>query len=141
GATAIGRGRGTRATNPKLHGSRLQYDVDTPEEYLAQLEDDWRRRTLLSLRALIQASAPHLEEGIQYKMLAYHDAAGSVFGLNAQKGYVSLYVGDIDKIDATGELLSGLSRGKGCIRFTKTTDVAGTRIDEFVARAARLRAE
>jgi hypothetical protein len=32
-------------------------------------------------------------------MLSYSDQRGIVFGLNAQKHYVSLYVGDAKKID------------------------------------------
>jgi hypothetical protein len=34
-----------------------------------------------------------------------------------------------------GSLLEGLNIGKGCIRFSKTTSVAGTNIDEFIERA------
>lgn len=119
----------------------MQYDVTTPAEYLAALDDDWRRETLLSLRALIRERAPSLRESIRYGMLSYEDDAGGVFGLNAQKGYVSLYVGDSAKVDPTGELLAGLDRGKGCIRFRKSTQVADTRIDEFIARAASMHAQ
>ena len=114
----------------------MQYDVTTPEEYLKALDADWRRETLLQLRALITSQAPELAEGIDYKMLSYRDREGIVFGLNAQKHYVSVYVGDADKIDPDGSLLAGLDHGKGCIRFKKTTAVAGTRIAEFIARAA-----
>lgn len=114
----------------------MQYDVTTPEEYLKALEADWRQDTLLQLRTIITAHAPELAEGIDYKMLSYRDAEGIVFGLNAQKHYVSFYVGDADKIDADGSLLAGMDRGKGCIRFKKTTAVAETRIAEFIARAA-----
>ena len=118
----------------------MQYDVKTPKEYLEKLEDDWRKSTLLALRTLILESAPDLMEGIEYKMLAYSDDDGGVFGLNAQKHYVSLYVGDASKIDATGELLRGLNCGKGCVRFSKSVVVGETRIDEFIARTMELRA-
>lgn len=62
-----------------------------------------------------------------------------VFGLNAQKQYVSFYVGDADKIDASGLLLEGLERGKGCIRFKKKVVVAETKIAKFIARTVELR--
>lgn len=117
----------------------MQYDVSTPDEYMKALGDDWRRATLTSLRQLIKEKAPALRESIRYKMLSYEDDRGQVFALNAQKGYVSFYVGDADKVDPTGEVLAGLDRGKGCIRFKKSAKVAETRIDEFIARAAALR--
>jgi uncharacterized protein YdhG (YjbR/CyaY superfamily) len=118
---------------------RMQYDVTTPEEYLAALDSDWRRATLAHLRRLIKQHAPELREGIAYKMLCYSDDAGIVFGLNAQKHYVSLYVGDTRKIDPADALLAGLDRGKGCIRFRKHIVVAETHIAKFIDRAAALR--
>lgn len=114
----------------------MPYAVGTPDEYLNALEADWRRDTLYALRHLILQHAPELRETIRYKMLSYDDDRGPVFGLNAQKGYVSLYVGNAANVDPTGMLLGGLNRGKGCIRFTKSVNVAVTRIDEFIARAA-----
>jgi uncharacterized protein YdhG (YjbR/CyaY superfamily) len=113
----------------------MQYEAKTPREYLELLDKDWRREKLLELRDLITSHDTGLIEGISYKMLSYSDQRGIIFGLNAQKHYVSLYVGDAKKIDTDGSLLEGLNIGKGCIRFSKTTSVAGTNIDEFIERA------
>ncbi|MEM9230797.1 MAG: DUF1801 domain-containing protein [Pseudomonadota bacterium] len=109
-------------------------DANTPSEYLDQLEDDWRRSKLLEIRDVIKAQAPELEESIHYKMLGYGIGDDYVFHLNTQRAYVSLYVGNISKIDPEGELVKGLNIGKGCIRFSKLVDVSSTRIDDFVAR-------
>lgn len=117
----------------------MQYDAKTPEEYLNMLEDDWRREKLEELRAIIKAEAPHFEECINYKMLGYRDAQDVVFHLNAQRGYVSFYVGDIKKIDPSGELLAGINMGKGCVRFTKSKVVSETRIREFISKAVEMR--
>lgn len=116
----------------------MQYDVRTPEEYVKALEGDWRREKLLKLRALIQEAGPELVEGIDYKMLSYRDERGILFGLNAQKHYVSLYVGDIKKIDPDGTLLQGLNVGKGCIRFSKSTAIESTGIAAFIQRAVEM---
>lgn len=113
----------------------IQYDVQTPEEYLDLLEDDWRREKLLELRDIILTHGPDLVEGIDYKMLSYRDERGIALALNAQKHHVALYVGDVHKVDPDGTLLAGLNVGKGCIRFTKTKVVSKTRIAEFIARA------
>lgn len=117
---------------------RVQYDVETPEAYLEALEDDWRREKLLELREMIKEFGPHLVEGIDYKMLSYRDGEEILFGLNAQKHYVSLYVGDIKKIDPDGALLQGLNLGKGCIRFSKSKAIGATRIAEFIQRAVEM---
>lgn len=116
----------------------MQYDAPSPAEYLEMLADDWRKPTLLELREIILAQAPELREHIQYKMLAYSDDAQTVFQLNAQKNYVSLYVGDTKKIDESGEMLRGLNIGKGCIRFAKSKVVADTRIEEFIQQTITL---
>ncbi|MEM9574420.1 MAG: DUF1801 domain-containing protein [Pseudomonadota bacterium] len=113
----------------------MLYDAQSPSEYIDQLEDDWRLETLKKIQALIKQNAPKLDESIHYKMLGYGIGDSYVFHLNAQRGYVSLYVGDASKIDPSGELLQGLNVGKGCIRFTKSKDVSKTRIGEFIARA------
>ena len=117
----------------------MQYDVDTPEQYLAVLEDDWRRVTLLALRRLILEIDPTIIEYIRYKMLCDDDDRGPVLGLNAQKGYVSLYVGNTEKVDPEGLLLEGLDCGKGCIRFKKSHKVEATQIDCFLQRVFEIR--
>ncbi len=116
----------------------MQYDVKTPEEYLEQLPDDWRQKKVNALRAIIKDKGPELTEKIKYKMLAYGPDNSIVLCLNAQKGYVSLYVGNASKVDPDGNFLEGLNVGKGCIRFNKSVDVSESRIDEFIERAVEM---
>lgn len=118
----------------------MQSDAATPADYLAGLDDDWRRDTLGQLREIIRREAPDFVESMHYRMLGYAIADEFVFHLNAQKGYVSLYVGDISEVDPDGLLLAGLDAGKGCIRFRRSTPVADTRIDEFISRTLGLHA-
>lgn len=116
----------------------MQYEVSTPEEYLNALEKDWKQEKLMLLRAIIMTEGPDLVEGIAYKMLSYADQKGTIFHLNAQRNYVSLYVGDAGKVDPEGELLKGLDVGKGCIRFKKSASVSESRIDAFIKKAIQL---
>lgn len=116
----------------------MQYAVNSPTEYMSALDDDWRKETLGELRTIILELAPELEESIRYGMLNYGTSQGGLFALNAQKHYVSFYVGDADNVDPDGTLLAGLSRGKGCIRFSKTRSVNETGIREFISRAVAL---
>ncbi len=117
----------------------MQYDVKTPVAYLNALEADWKKDKLLKLRKLIRSKAPKYKESISYKMLGYSDDQGIVFNLNAQKNFVGLYVGDINKIDVDGILLNGLDVGKGCIRIKKSTSIKETNLEEFVERTISYR--
>ncbi len=116
----------------------MLYDVKTPEEYINMLDNDWKKEKLQELRAILKLNAPEFTEGINYKMLSYNDNEGPVLHLNVQKNYVSLYVGDTQKIDVENTLLKGLEVGKGCVRFKKSVSISETRIDEFIAETYRL---
>ncbi len=116
----------------------MQYDVSSPKEYLQSLEAGWRKTKLQQLRELILRQDAKLIESISYKMLCFKLDDKTVFHLNAQRSYVSLYCGNIEKIDPKGQLLNGLSTGKGCVRFTKTKEVMTESVEEFVSKAVRL---
>ncbi|GLC81748.1 iron chaperone [Lacrimispora brassicae] len=110
----------------------MQYEANSPKEYLGLLENDWRKEKLLHVRRLILEYGSELEEGILYKMLCYGNEESNLFGLNAQKSYVSLYVGTIQKIENASMLLTGFDYGKGCIRIKKTIDINKTGLEAFI---------
>lgn len=89
---------------------------------------------------MILSYAPNIDETIRYKMLNFGIEAmeNFVFALNAQKHYVSLYVGDIEKIDPLGEMLGVFNLGKGCIRVRKTIDLEETQLEAFIQKAIDL---
>jgi len=105
---------------------------------MKSLDVDWRKEKLQELRELILQQDSAIQETINYKMLCFKLNGSAVFHLNAQRGYVSLYCGNTKKIDPEGNLLAGLSIGKGCIRFSKTKDISQTRIDDFIKQAVSL---
>ncbi|WP_077618298.1 iron chaperone [Bacillus sinesaloumensis] len=110
----------------------MQYDAENAEEYLNLLEDDWRKEKLLTIRQMILTYAPEFEEVIRYKMLNYGKDDIYVFALNAQKHYVSLYVGTIDKVENAETLLAGYNYGKGCIRVKKSIKIEETGLEQFI---------
>lgn len=116
----------------KSEGKAMQYKASNVSEYMSQLEDDWRKDKLEVLRELIKKKSPDVIEGINYGMLSYNQGDDNIFHLNAQKNYVSLYVGDTKKIDPSNELLKGLNMGKGCIRIKKSTIIEDTNLDSFI---------
>ncbi len=117
----------------------MLYQVNTPQEYLDVLQEDWRKEKVIEVWKILETEGPELQPGIEYKMLSFADERGTVFNLNAQANYVSFYVGDTTKVDASGEMLAGFNRGKGCVRIKKTNDVEKLR--SFIKQAIAKRRE
>ena len=118
--------------NIKGRGDMMQYAAKNSKEYLELLDNDWRKEKLLEIRSVILEYGSELEESIKYKMLGYGKDELLVFGLNAQKSYVSLYVGTIEKIDNASILLASYDYGKGCIRIKKSIDIHKTGLETFI---------
>ena len=112
----------------------MLYEVKTPSEYLDAIDDDWRKEKLIKVRELIKKHGAELKEGIRYKMLSYEHDENAIFNLNAQQAYVSLYIGNIEKIENSDELLKEFSLGKGCIRIKKSVDIPKTRLEDFIKK-------
>ena len=115
----------------------MQYEAKTPEEYINELEDDWRKEKLIAIREMIMRNEPELVEGIEYKMLSYGNGEKNIFHLNAQRAYVSLYVGTIDKVENARELLKDFELGKGCIRIKKSQELEKTSLNAFISEVIR----
>lgn len=116
----------------------MQYEAHTPKEYLAMLENDWRKEKLEHIRAMLLENEADLQESIEYKMLAFGNGQENLFHLNAQSAYVSLYIGNIDKVDNGRVLLKDFNLGKGCIRVKKKVDLGQTQLKEFIQKAIEL---
>ena len=114
------------------------YNADSPQEYLEMLEEDWRKEKLLELRQMVMKLAPEFQELISYKMLGFGQPGQPMLHLNAQKAYVGLYVGDIERVDPDGTLLAGINQGKGCVRFKKK-DAVGPNVEQFLSRYIELK--
>jgi len=117
----------------------MQYDVNTVEQYLAVLQDDWRKSLLYDIRQYI-LSNHNLNEDIEYKMLSYKLEDKSIFHLNAQKNYIGLYVGNIAKIDSDGSLVGHHDCGKGCVRLKKTYRLE-EKLKSFIDKAVKMSLE
>lgn len=112
----------------------MQYNAKTPEEYMSLLEADWRKERVEELRSMLKRLGPKLIESIEYKVLAYGNGTKNIFHLNAQKAYVSLYVGNIDKVPDARALLKEFDMGKGCIRIKKKIKLSETKLDFFITK-------
>ena len=116
-----------------IHGGK------SSQEFLDKLENDWKKEKLSEVRQLLLKHS-QLKEGMNYGMLSYGNGTEEepLFHLNAQKNYVSLYVGNIHKIDSDSSLLKGLNLGKGCIRISKSKNISETGLKEFIQKTVDL---
>ncbi len=112
-------------------------DAENPIEYLSLLPEDWKKEKLLAIREMV-LSHNQLQESMDYKMLSYGHEGNQLFHLNAQKNYVSLYVGNIEKVPDGRELLKDLDLGKGCIRIKKSVNLEKTQLSEFIEKSVEL---
>ncbi len=101
----------------------------TVEEYIANAPSD-QRGALELLRQLCREELAGFDEAIRYGMPSYlRDDAVEVAFAN-QKAYVSFYVLRQAALLAYSDRLTGLSVGKGCIRYRRSDQ-----IDEAVVRS------
>lgn len=117
----------------------VSYTANSPNAYLADLEEDWRKDKLLAIRQLAFRLSPEdWVECTNYGMLGYGPKDDPIMHLNAQKGYVALYVGDVERIDPGRKLLGGVNCGKGCVRFKKKDEI-GENVEKFLSAYMELK--
>lgn len=115
----------------------MQYDAATPAAYLQMLDDDWRKERLLAIREVF-LGIRGIEEVMSYKMLGYR-LGEDVFGhLNAQKGFVGVYLGDLEKLDPGAAIRGKMNCGKSCLRVKKRDDLGV--VERLIDRKAGQRA-
>lgn len=91
----------------------------TVQDYLATLSGE-RLEALTKLRAMCQKILRGFTEGMDYGMPCYKRGETIEVAFNSQKNYISLYLSPEILAEAKRtKLLTGLSCGKSCLRFTK----------------------
>lgn len=135
----------------------MQYEADTPEEYIAQIPEE-RQAIMAKLRQTIKDNLPKgFEEGITYKMIGYyvpHSRYPDGYHCNpkeplpfmnvaSQKNSINVYHAGIY---AKKELLDWfvaeypkhctrkLDMGKSCIRFKKIEEIPFDLIAELAQK-------
>ncbi|MDM7862094.1 DUF1801 domain-containing protein [Alteromonas sp. ASW11-36] len=105
----------------------MQHNCESPQAYMASLDQDWRKALIEDISASIRSLAPDSVPFIKYGMLAFGtpEAAVQVDGdaiccMNAQKNYVSVYVGDVKRVDPTGAVFQTFDCGRSCVRIKRT---------------------
>jgi uncharacterized protein YdhG (YjbR/CyaY superfamily) len=86
------------------------YMLEVPAERAAALE---------KLRELCLARLEGYTESMEYGMPSYTKGDTVEVAFASQKNYISLYILKQEVFDASRPRLTGLSLGKGCIRYSK----------------------
>ena len=106
-------------------------DVDTYIDLL----DASRQPSLQQLRRIILETVPGAEETIQYNM-PYYTYHGMLCAFASQKHYMSFYLLNGEIVEKNRHLLTGLSVGKGCIRFKDINKLPEPTIRAMLREAA-----
>jgi uncharacterized protein YdhG (YjbR/CyaY superfamily) len=95
----------------------VQSKSKTIDDYLDEVPED-RREPLSRIRQLCLDILAGYEESMDYGMPCYKVPDGEVeIAFASQKNYISFYVLKEDVLNNYRESLSGLSVGKGCVRY------------------------
>jgi uncharacterized protein YdhG (YjbR/CyaY superfamily) len=97
--------------------------------------------TLRKLRAACRKSLGEYREAIAYGMPSYsRDGQGEV-AFAKQARYLSLYILKKPVLDAHRRQLSGLSLGKGCVRYRRPDQIDWAVVSSLLAATAACEAE
>jgi uncharacterized protein YdhG (YjbR/CyaY superfamily) len=96
----------------------MRSDAATVGEYIAAAPED-RREALRLLQRLCREELTGFEEAMRYGMPGYLRGGEVEVGFASQKQYLALYILREGVIEDHAARFTGLSRGKGCIRFRR----------------------
>jgi uncharacterized protein YdhG (YjbR/CyaY superfamily) len=97
----------------------MQSKAKTVDKYMESVPDE-RRPSLERMRKLCQTVLTGYEENMEYGMPSYKVPEGEVeIAFASQKNYISFYVLKEEVLNNHRQALSGLSLGKGCVRYSK----------------------
>jgi uncharacterized protein YdhG (YjbR/CyaY superfamily) len=116
----------------------MQSKSKTVDSYLEEVPAE-RKQRLTKLRDLCLAKLTGFTESMAYGMPSYKRSGADEVevAFASQKNYISLYILKQDVMNAYKDKLSGtgVSFGKGCIRFTKAEHISFEIIEEMLRAA------
>jgi uncharacterized protein YdhG (YjbR/CyaY superfamily) len=105
------------------------------QAYIAEAPEE-RQPALKKLRSLCRKHLKGYEECIEYGMPVYKRDGAMEISFASQKQYIALYVLRKDVLAEFRDALGATSIGKGCVRFTKPSQIDFTVIEKLLVRNA-----
>jgi uncharacterized protein YdhG (YjbR/CyaY superfamily) len=100
--------------------------------YIKQTPAD-RQEALVKLRRLCRQVLKGFEESMAYGMPGYSRKGTVEVGFASQKNYISLYILRKDALETQRPFLTGLSVGKGCIRYSRPDKIDFAVVEKMLA--------
>lgn len=100
----------------------MQSQAADVDGYLSGVPEH-RRGCLTAVRELCRTELAGFTESMDYRMPSYSRDGVVEVAFTSQKQYISLFVLRTDVMAAHREQLTGLSVGKGCIRYRRPEQV------------------
>ena len=110
----------------------VQSSARTVDEYIA-LAPPERQAALELLRSSCRQGLPGFVESMSHGMPSYARDDVVEVGFASQKRYISLYVLRQAALQASSARLTGLSVGKGCIRFRRPEQIDAEVVRDLLA--------
>jgi uncharacterized protein YdhG (YjbR/CyaY superfamily) len=104
----------------------------TVASYIGEQPEDWQP-TLRKLRAACRRTLAGFTEDMAYGMPSYSRAGQVEVAFAKQAKYLSLYILKQPVFDAHRGDLSGLSLGKGCIRYRRPDQIDWTIVTSLLS--------
>ncbi|NOH02129.1 MAG: DUF1801 domain-containing protein [Chloroflexi bacterium] len=116
----------------------MQSKARTVTEYLLEVPEE-RKAVLKKIRALCRKHLKGFKETMQYGGPVYQRDGVAEVGFASQKHFIGLYILRTDVMQAHADQLkgAGISRGKGCIRYSKPERVDFTVVESLLKATVR----
>lgn len=120
----------------------MQSDAKTVTEYLLEVPEE-RLVVIKKLRALCRKHLKGFKESMEYGMPSYWREGVAEVGFASQKNFIALYILRTDVMNAhTNQLQgTGISHGKGCIRYSKPERVDFAVVESMLKATVRSKGE
>lgn len=109
----------------------MQSRATSVDEYLKEVPEE-RREALIRIRQICLHSLSGYKESMRYGNPCYEKNDIAEVSFASQKNNIALYILKTDVMEANKHLLSGLSTGKGCIRYTKPEKINFEVIEKMI---------
>jgi uncharacterized protein YdhG (YjbR/CyaY superfamily) len=120
----------------------MQSKAPTVDEYLLEVPEE-RKTALTKLRDLCCKHLKGFEESMEYGMPSYKRNGIAEVGFASQKHFIALYILHTDVMKSHADQLkgTGISHGKGCIRYSKPERVDFKVVESMLKATVKARGQ
>jgi len=120
----------------------MQSKAPTVDEYLLEVPEE-RKAALTKLRDLCRKYLKCFEENMEYGMPNYKRDGVAEAGFASQKHFIALYILRTDVMKSHADQLkgTGISHGKGCIRYSRSERIDFKVVESLLKATVKARGQ